>query len=101
MVSGPLALTLIGAPGLNIERPQLPKWRVFVQSTYAGSRFIKADSNILYQVIHGIDIMFNFLHKNNMLVVEFRINCKYNFMSLIYCDLVSMQVEVIEKSEPT
>ena len=51
MITGALALTLIGAPGQNIERPQLPKWRVFVQSTYSGSRFIKADSYLLYQVM--------------------------------------------------
>ena len=50
MVTGPLAHTLIGAPGQNIERPQLPRWRVFVQSTYSGSRFIKDDTHLLYEV---------------------------------------------------
>ena len=47
--TGPGVLLMIGAPGRDIERPTLDRWRVFIQSMY-GNRFIHGGSLLLYEV---------------------------------------------------
>ena len=34
----------------NIRKPNLPDWRVFVQSKYLGSRHLAAGTYVLYEV---------------------------------------------------
>ena len=50
MFTGPGAKTLIGAPGRGISKPDLPEWRVFVQSKYHGARHLDAGTLVLYEV---------------------------------------------------
>ena len=47
--TGPGVLKMIGAPGRDIERPTLDRWRVFIQSMN-GNRYIHGGSLLLYEV---------------------------------------------------
>jgi hypothetical protein len=47
--TGPGVLLTIGAPGRDIERPTLDRWRVFIQSM-RGNRFIHEGTLLLYEV---------------------------------------------------
>ena len=48
--TGPGVLKMVGAPGQNIKRPTLDRWRVFVQSTQ-GTGLIHEGSILLYEVM--------------------------------------------------
>ena len=48
--TGPGVLKMIGAPGQNIKRPTLDRWRVFVQSTQ-GTGLVHEGSILLYEVM--------------------------------------------------
>ena len=50
MFTGPAAHFMIGAPGREIDRPDLKKFRVFVQSLFKGSRYIHGNTLLLYEV---------------------------------------------------
>ena len=52
MFTGNAVLKMIGAPGQGITLPMSvgEKWRVFVQSTHLGVRYIPKDTAILYKV---------------------------------------------------
>ena len=49
--TGPGVLSMIGAPGKDVEPPSLNRWRVFIQSLYNGARCIYEDTIVLYEVI--------------------------------------------------
>ena len=52
MFTGPGVMGMIpGAPGIGVTRPDLPEWRVFVQSKYLGARHLDAGTLVLYEVI--------------------------------------------------
>lgn len=50
MFTGPGAKALIGAPRWEISKPDLPEWRVFVQSKYYGARHLDGDTLVLYGI---------------------------------------------------
>lgn len=47
--TGPGVLKTVGAPGTDIKRPTLDRWKVFVQSTY-GTGLIREGTTLLYEV---------------------------------------------------
>lgn len=43
-------MVIQGRPERNVPKPNLPNWRVFVQSKYFGCRHLDAKSYVLYEV---------------------------------------------------
>ena len=51
MYSGKNASKKIGAPGKKVMRPNIPGYKVFVQSKGIYHRRLKKDTEILYEVL--------------------------------------------------
>ena len=50
LYTGPEAKKKIGAPGKGIRKPNLGKYRVFVQSKCTGNRHLDKETSVLYEV---------------------------------------------------
>lgn len=50
MFTGLKAKEMVGAPGKEVRNPSLNKYRVFVQNGGGGSRCLRPETSILYEV---------------------------------------------------
>ena len=51
MFTGLKAKEMVGVPGKEVRNPSLNKYRVFVQNGGRGTRCLKPETSILYEVI--------------------------------------------------
>ena len=61
LYTGPKTLQMIGAPSHKVKRPELVKYRVFVQNAGGGARCVKGGTYVLYEVSSSSMLMLMFM----------------------------------------
>ena len=62
LYTGPKTLQMSGTPSHKVKRPELVKYRVFVQNAGGGARCVKGGTYVLYEVSlydHTHEVVYN------------------------------------------